>query len=89
MGSLSDHVMDAAMTPGALYFFEDWVMRPNPDWEFINIFTPNGVSLHEVVIDTVSYVPLRPAAILFGFALLVLAAVGRRSNGRSHKPTAT
>ena len=54
-------------TPDALYFFEDWAIHPNPDWQFINIFTPNGVTLHEVVIDTVSYVPLPPAANPFQF----------------------
>lgn len=80
-GSLGGHVVDAAVTPGAFYFFEDWTMRPNPDWEFVNIFAPNGISLQEVVIDSVSYVPLPPAVFLFGSALIGLVAVNCRRGG--------
>ena len=77
-GIFKDHVVDNALTPGALYFYEDWIMFPNPDWEVIDIFVPDTVQLQEVVIDTISTVPIPSAIILFASALGGLGFLGRR-----------
>ncbi len=49
-----DHVVDTALTPGASYYYEDWALFPNPDWEQVIIFVPDGTELHQVVIDAIS-----------------------------------
>lgn len=36
------------------YFYEDWIIMPNPDWEQIQVFVPMGTSVDQIVIDTVS-----------------------------------
>jgi len=72
-----DHVIDAALTGGALYYYEDWQLWPNPDWEIVQIFVPGGSTLHQVVIDTIS-TPLPPAVWLLGTALAGLMVVARR-----------
>ncbi|MCG8457851.1 MAG: hypothetical protein MI919_16365 [Holophagales bacterium] len=45
---------DPSLPPGASYFFEDWKMFPNPDWEQVVVFLPEGSFVDQVVIDTVS-----------------------------------
>ncbi len=39
---------------GASYFYEDWRLFPNPDWEQVVVFLPADTFLHQLVIDTVS-----------------------------------
>jgi len=39
---------------GGIHVAEHWSMEPNPDFENIVVFVPNGIHLNEVVIDTVS-----------------------------------
>jgi len=72
-----EHVVDAALTDGALYYYEDWQLWPNPDWEIVQIFVPGGSTLHQVVIDTIS-TPLPPAIWLLGTALMGLMVIARR-----------
>ncbi len=47
---------------------QDWILRPNPDWEIIHIDNANGSSLREVRIDTIS-VPEPSSLWLAGLAL--------------------
>lgn len=37
-----------------IHRYSDITMQPNPDWETIEIFVPQGTSIDEIVIDTVS-----------------------------------
>ena len=53
---------------------ELWTLQPNPDFEFIRIFIPEGVLVNQVVIDTISF-PAPGAIAAFGLAGL---AVSRR-----------
>ena len=40
------------LPPG--YFYEDWIIEPNPDWEQIAFAVPQGVIIEQIVIDTIS-----------------------------------
>lgn len=42
------------LPPGASYYFEDWRVFPNPDWEQVVVFLPAGTFLHQLVIDSIS-----------------------------------
>jgi hypothetical protein len=50
---------------------ETWRIRPNPDWERINIAVPSDSYVDQIVVDTISMVP-EPATI----ALLALGLLG-------------
>jgi len=53
------------------YFFEDWIIIPNPDWEAIEFDLPMGTIVDQIVIDTIS-LP-EPAGLgLVGLALLAV-----------------
>ena len=39
---------------GTSYFYEDWQITPNPDWEQVVLFLANQSFVDQVVIDTVS-----------------------------------
>jgi hypothetical protein len=54
---------------------ELWSLQPNPDFEFIRIFIPEGAFVTQVVIDTISF-PTPGALAAFGLA--GLAAARRR-----------
>ena len=50
-----EHVVDEPFTLGATYYYEDYVIHPNPDFEEIEITVPEGSILIQVVVDTVSF----------------------------------
>ena len=39
---------------GMSYFYEDWLLLPNPDWEQVVLFLRAGTVIDQVVIDTIS-----------------------------------
>jgi hypothetical protein len=57
------------------YFYEDWEIAPNPDYEIVDIYVPTGSLLHQVVIDTVS---LPEPATMTLLAVGALAMIRRR-----------
>ena len=63
-----------AMGFQGLYFYEDWIILPNPDWEAIEFDLPMGTIVNQIVIDTIS-VP-EPAGL--GWVGLVLLAVRKK-----------
>ncbi|MGD8386283.1 MAG: PEP-CTERM sorting domain-containing protein [Desulfobacteraceae bacterium] len=71
------HVDWPADTPDAFYFYEDWAIYPNPDWEWIEISLAQGDVLYQVVIDTVS-TPEPTTMLLVGVGLLGLASLRKR-----------
>ena len=60
---------------GDLYFYEDWEIRPNPDWEQIVLDVPLGITLDQVVIDTIS---IPGPAVLTALALSAPFVVRKR-----------
>ena len=68
--------------------WEDWDIYPNPDFENLSLFIPEGAFVNQVVIDTISAVPLPPAVVLFGSALVGLVGMARRKNTVIEKPAA-
>ncbi len=40
--------------PNVGYFYEEWSIFPNPDWEQIQFFLPQGTIIEQIVIDTIS-----------------------------------
>lgn len=52
---LVEVVSDDAFTPGAEYFYKDWIIHPNPDHETIIVAVPDNSTLAQVVIDTISF----------------------------------
>ncbi|MBX3390391.1 MAG: hypothetical protein KF691_13155 [Phycisphaeraceae bacterium] len=59
------------------HFYQDWKIRPNPDWDLITLKVKEGSVLHEVVIDTIS-IPAPGAFTLAGLASLIVAPRRRR-----------
>ncbi len=70
---LNNHVNGTA--PQGEYFYEDWTILPNPDWEQIVFYVPQGTVIEQIVIDTVS-IP-EPATMSL-LALGGMAALRRR-----------
>ena len=53
------------------YYYEDWIITPNPDWEQIAFDLPMGTIVEHLVIDTVSPEPASLSLLaLGGLALL-------------------
>lgn len=65
--------------PGLSYLGEDYAIFPNPDFEFIKMTVPNGVTIHQVVIDSISQVPEPGTFALLGLGGLMLARRRRRA----------
>ena len=59
-------------------FYEDWIITPNPDWEQIEFFLPQGTKVDAIYIDTIS-VPEPATLSLLAVGLLVLLKRRRRS----------
>jgi hypothetical protein len=57
---------------------ESWDIMPNPDFEFIEIFIPGGSFVNQVVIDTISMVPVPAALPLLLSALGMAGFMSRR-----------
>lgn len=69
LGGLVGGVYNDPLYPN--YFYEDWVIMPNPDWEQVRFFLPQGTIVDQIVIDTIS-LP-EPAGLgLVGLALLAV-----------------
>lgn len=64
------------------YFYEDYKLLPNSDYEFVALLLPSAGILHQVVIDSIS-VPEPTTGTLMGmiFALFVVAQSRRSSSG--------
>jgi hypothetical protein len=43
-----------SLPAGMSYFYEDWQILPNPDWEQVVLFLPHTTFVDQVVIDTIS-----------------------------------
>lgn len=57
--------------PQGQYYFEDWIIVPNPDWEQIQFSLPMGTIVEQLVIDSVSPEPASIGLLaLGGLALL-------------------
>ncbi len=61
------------------FFFMDWEIRPNPDFETFEVQVPSGVSLDQVVFDSIS-IPEPASLALIGLGTLV----GLRRSQRTH-----
>ena len=68
-----NHVYDTPYNPLAeAYFYKDWLLEPNPDWEIVYMQLPPGSILHQVVINSWSNVPAPSAFLIWSLGLLVL-----------------
>ncbi|GMV25535.1 MAG: hypothetical protein AMXMBFR58_15660 [Phycisphaerae bacterium] len=56
------------------HFYEDWRAYPNPWWDVVALWTPEGTAIDEIIIDTVCLPAPTPLAV----ALAGLMALGRR-----------
>lgn len=66
---------------GRFHRLEEWTITPNPDFESIQIVVPEGVTIDQVVIDTISTVP-EPTSL----SLLALGGVLLSRRRRLGKP---
>jgi hypothetical protein len=73
-----NHVVGIPDNPLATgYYYEDWDLFPNPDWEVVHLLVPTATRINQVVIDSIS-IP-EPSAMALAFCGLVGAAIaGRR-----------
>ena len=55
------------------HLFQDWEMRPNPDYEFIDITVPRDTIVHQIVVDTIS-IPEPASLALLGLGGLAMIA---------------
>ena len=63
----------------SLYFYQDWELRPNPDWDQVVLFVPPGTFIDQVVIDTIS--TPEPSSIALA-AIMALSALGWKARRR-------
>ena len=61
----------------SLYFYQDWELRPNPDWEQVALLLQPGTFIDQVVIDTIS-TPEPSTITLVAIGVLALGRVARR-----------
>jgi len=73
-----DHVIGVSDHPDADgYFYEDWKLFPNPDFEYVEIHVPVESTLVQVVIDSVS-IPEPGTLSLLAAGLFALGGYVRR-----------
>lgn len=61
------------------HYYQDWEIRPNPDWERIPLFIPQGTTIDEIVIDTISFtIPEPTTATLLVVGITAMTARRRR-----------
>jgi hypothetical protein len=65
----------------SLYFYQDWTLQPNPDWEQVVLFVPAGTFIDQVVIDSISTVP-EPSALALGMIGLFVMGVAMNSRAK-------
>jgi hypothetical protein len=68
-----------SLPAGMSYFYDDWAIRPNPDWEQVVIYMSEGTFVDQIVIDTVSFVPEPTSGTLILASALIGLARGRRA----------
>lgn len=56
---------DPSLPAGMSYFYADWRIYPNPDWEQVVVFVPQACFIDQIVIDTVSWPLTTPGAVIF------------------------
>ena len=69
-----DPVYDTT-TGGESYFYQDAVAYPNPDWEVLGFFVPEGMVIHHAVFDTVSVPEPSCLVTLVGLGIVGSASV--------------
>ena len=67
-------------SPDANHWWEWWEIRPNPDYEYIRVYIPEGSFVSEVVIDTISF-PAPGAIATLGLAGLAYVINGDAPKG--------
>ncbi len=75
---LAGPIVPGTVGTSSSYFYQDWTLRPNPDWEQVVLFVPNGTFIDQVVIDTISTVPEPSMIVLTAVGLLALGTVVSR-----------
>ncbi len=68
---------------GSNYFWQDFECEPNPDWEIINLSYDNGangITIYQVVIDTVSEPPPSIGGTFEGVNTASLLVAGAQTN---------
>lgn len=80
MVNLASHVDETATTAGADYFYEDWELYPNPDWETFQItYNPEELIIVQVVVDTMS-IPVKVGGTFEGVSTTALLVAGAEQN---------
>jgi len=74
---------DPSLPPGMSYFYEDWRILPNPDWEQVVIDVPSGTFIDQVVIDTISF----PEPSSFGLLAVATGGFAAFACGRRRRKT--
>lgn len=59
----------------SIYRLETWEIRPNPDFELVQIIVPRGVFVDQVTIDTISTVPEISTLVLCGISGVFVAGL--------------
>jgi hypothetical protein len=60
---------DPGLPTGMSYFYADWRIYPNPDWEQVVVFVPQACFIDQLVIDTVSWALSTPGPVIFADGL--------------------
>lgn len=64
--------------PDGGYQYFDIEFRPNPDYEFINVYLPENAELVQVVFDSISTVPEPATLVLLGLGGLLVRRFGNK-----------
>ncbi len=77
-GGLIGEFGPIVLGPFQEYYYQDWFIEPNPDWEQIQFILPMGTIVEQIVIDTVS--APEPATLLVMAAGLPLLLKRKRKS---------
>ena len=76
--------VDSEETFPGFHRAEDWDMFPNPDFEELALFIPAGVFVNQVVIDTISAIPVPAALPLLLSSLALLGGLSGKRQRTMH-----
>jgi hypothetical protein len=73
---LDRSAIDTYTQPPGGYMYFDYIIEPNPEWEYFDVALPKGMTLQQIVVDTIS-IPEPSTLLLAAIGMVFVGAWGR------------